>query len=240
MRPSPGTFPLTAAARPCDALSMRPRSFLLIAAAVLAAALAFAAPAAADELNPGSGDAGQITSVNSGVTEMSLENIFVLGFDKRGDVENFRMSLFVGPTVRYFVARNAVLGVNVSFFYKVEDGQQSRSDLGGLFSLHIGYMLNLSGGMFLKPLIGAGAFYGERKQEIPGAGTVTSSIFGGIIRGGMPIFFYSNSRVNLFAGPEAIISLGGSTSQIVAGVEVEGDFFATIDGGFNVGISYVF
>lgn len=222
---------------------MKLGTFLRCAAPAVATCLLLARGASADELNPGAGDAGQITAVNPGVTELSLENIFVLGYDESGDAKAFRMTLLVGPTLRYFITRNGVLGFNVSLLYKATDGQTSASDLGGVVSTHLGYLLNISGGMFFKPIVGVGGFFGRREVEVPIGGTptvVTSQIYGAVLRAGLDMVFYSSSRFNLFAGPEAILSLGTSSTENVAGTTVEGQFFMSIDGGFNVGLSYVF
>jgi hypothetical protein len=233
---------LTGAAGPCDTEIMRQRAFLLLAAPA-AVTLLLARTASADELNPGSGSAGQITAVNGGVAEMSLENIFVLGYDEYESIKNFRMTLLVGPSFRYFVAQNAVLGFNLSFLYKAQDGQVSSSDLGGVLQVNIGYLLPLSGGMFLKPLFGAGGFFGQRTSQVEIAGTsnrYASSVYGGIFRGGLEMVFYSSNRFNLFAGPEVYLSLGSSSTEVVAGTKVDGKFFLSVDGGLNVGLSYVF
>lgn len=208
-----------------------------------ATCLAIAGPTFADELKPGSGNAGQITAVQSGVAELSLEDIFVFAYDERGDIKDFRTSLFVGPTFRYFVAQNAVLGFNVSFLYKSSDGLVSSSDLGGMLNVTLGYLLPLSGSMFIKPLIGAGGFYGQRtsKVMISGSNTdVTAPIYGGMFRGGLNMVFYSSVRFNLFAGPEFLVSLGSTNETVVAGTRVNGQFFVSVDGGLNVGLSYVF
>jgi hypothetical protein len=222
---------------------MSTRALLLFAAPAAATCLLLARPAAADELNPGAGSAGQVTAVNAGVSELALENIFVLGYDQREDTKSFRMSLLVGPTFRYFVARNSVLGFNASLLYKLQDGQVSTSDLGGVLNATLGYLLSLSGGMFLKPLLGVGAFFGQRKATILVGGTaadIEASLYGVVLRGGVDMIFYSSSRFNLFAGPEAILSLGDTGDVTVGGTAVEGRFFMSVDGGFNVGVSYVF
>lgn len=224
---------------------MKSRAFLPALVSVPAAALPLllARPAAADELSAGAGDAGQITAINAGVSELSLETIFVLGYDERGKSNDFRMSLITGPTYRIFIAKNAVLGFNLSFLYKDAKGQVASSDLGGAFTAHIGYMLSISQGMFLKPLVGLGGFYAQRKVPVVIDGAeqnAATSSYGAIVRPGFDLVFYSSSRFNLFAGPEFLISLGGSDSTVVGGVKVNGEFFVSIDGGFNVGLSYVF
>jgi hypothetical protein len=226
---------------------MKRGAFLALCLPAIAVPLLFAREAAADALQPGSGSAGQITDVSAGVSELSLESIFVLGYDERGDIngdiKNFRSSVLVGPSFRYFIANNAVLGFNVSFLYKDANGQVSSSDLGGSLNVSIGYLLALSGGMFLKPLVGVGGLYAQRSEPVLIDGReekASPSVWGGIVRPGLDLVFYSSSRFNLFAGPEFIVSFGESTSTQVGNTKIDGAFFLSIDGGFNVGLSYVF
>lgn len=221
---------------------MERRASLLLSAPAVTAALLVATPASADDLKPDSG-AGQIDGISDGISELSLESIFVLGFDERGAANDFRMSLIVGPTFRYFFARNAVLGFNGAFLYKVADGQVSSSDLGGALTVHIGYMLSLGNGMFLKPLFGLGGFYAQRGFPVNVGGVTqhaSTASYGGLLRPGLDLVFYSGSHFNFFVGPEFMISLGGSSETVVSGVKINGEFFTSVDGGFNAGVSYVF
>ena len=208
------------------------------------ASLFLSRAARADELVPTPTQQDKaITSIAQGIKEISPESIFVLGFDKRGDADDFRMTLLVGGSFRYFVGRNTALGFNLSFLYKNTDGQAVSSDIGGVLGVNLGYYASLGGGMFFKPLIGVGGFYARHVSSRVVAGVLTevpASSFGGIVRPGFNFVFYSSPRFNMYAGPEVMLSIGGSSSEEVSGVQIGNEFLFSVDGGFNFGISYVF
>lgn len=107
-----------------------------------------------------------------------------------------------------------------------------QTDIGGVGTVSAGYYASLGRGMFLKPSIGVGGFYGNRTVgKDPGA--LRSSIFGGTGRTGLGLVFYPSARFNVHAGPEAVASFGKSSSGV-------GEGFSSVDAGFNVGLSYVF
>lgn len=67
-----------------------------------------------------------------------------------------------------------------------------------------------------------------------------------MVRGGLGLVFYSSSRFNLFARPEAIVYLGSAKPKdeaVPAGATApasESRGFTSIDAGFTCGASYVF
>jgi hypothetical protein len=196
-----------------------------------------AAPARADMLYPGANSAGVITVLGRGVKEIGVESMLVVGYDKAGDASTLRASALAGPTFRYFVANNLSLALNGSVLYKQSStsGSPGQSDIGGLGTITAGYYASLGGGMFIEPLLGVGGFYARRTiGSDPGA--IRADIFGGTGRAGLGLVFFPSSRFSLRAGPEAVASFGKSSSSAQAG----GGTFASVDGGFGVGMSYVF
>jgi len=228
-----------------------------------ACAMAFAANASADQLNPGGGSVGKITRISKGVKELSLETNIVFssdtvkGKDQEPDASKSRLSLMGAPVFRYFIIDNLAIGLHAGGFYKntsegVDDAKYKFTDVGFIGTLSAQYLASLGGGMFIAPMVGGGAFFGNRETSSPAAVVgdpdvvLRSSLAGGVVRGGIGLVFYSSSRFNLFARPEAIVYLGSvkpKEEALPAGVtapEPESRSFTSIDAGFTCGASYIF
>ncbi len=192
------------------------------------------APALADTLQPTESYGSGITRVSKGVKEIGLDSMLVVGYDKAGEASSLRATLFTGPTFRYFLRDNLSLALNASFLYKTASAGDlgGQTDLGGLATVAVGYYASLGRGIFLKPQIGAGGFFGIRTiGKKPDE--LRSNIFGGTGRAGLGIVFYPSARFNVHAGPEAVVSFGKSNTPADGG-------FMSVDAGFNVGFTYVF
>lgn len=210
-----------------------------LAAASICVTTFVAGTAGAWELGAGGGS-DAIDSIGKGVKELGVESMFVLGYDKVGDVSAMRASLVGTAAFRYFVARNISLGLNAGLLYKrAGAGDASASDVAGLGLLTAAYTARLGGGMFFRPSLGAGGFFGSRTAKVTvGSKTTTAhaSLAGGNVRAGIGLVFYASPKFNLLAGPEALVSFGSVKPE---GAD-KGDSFLAVDGGFNVGLSYVF
>ncbi|MDI1443554.1 hypothetical protein QHF85_05895 [Polyangium sp. 6x1] len=189
------------------------------------------APAVADVLVPDAPDTNGIRAIGKGIKEIGAESLLVLNYAKEGDTSSIRTTNITGLSFRYFIVKNLNLEANVSYFYK---GDNAAARQGGIFTLGGNYLINIGKGLFLNPGIAGGGFYG--KQPIKGAppGTPSLTLVGGTARLGFGLSFYASPKFNLFARPEAVVFVGtvgdGTTSASLLNV----------DGGFNVGMNYVF
>jgi hypothetical protein len=195
---------------------------------VLAAA---PAPARADILVPDAPDTNGIRAIGKGIKELGASSLLVLNYSKEGGASSIRTTNITGLSFRYFIIKNLNLELNASYFYK---GVDDAARQGGMVTLGGNYLINVGKGLFLNPGLAGGGFYGKVSVKGAPEGTPAPTMVGGVARAGFGLSFYASPKFNLFARPEAVLYLGsvndGTTSSSLLNV----------DGGFNVGMNYVF
>jgi len=189
------------------------------------------APALADILVPDAPDTNGIRAIGKGIKEIGAQSLLVLNYSKEGSTASIRTTNITGLTFRYFILKNLNLELSVSYFYK---GENDVARQGGVFTLGGNYLINIGRGLFLNPGIAGGGFFGKQPIKDAPKGTPSLTMVGGAARLGFGLAFYASPKFNLFARPEAIVFVGsvgeGSTATSLLNV----------DGGFNVGMNYVF
>ncbi|MDI1479571.1 hypothetical protein [Polyangium sp. y55x31] len=195
------------------------------------ALVAAPAPAVADVLVPNAPDTNGIRAIGKGIKEIGAESLLVLNYSKEGSASSVRTTNITGVSFRYFIINNLNLELNASYFYK---GDNAVARQGGLVTLGGNYLINIGRGLFLNPGIAGGGFYGKQPIKDAPPGTPSLTLVGGAARLGFGLSFYASPKFNLFARPEAVLFIGkvgqGSTETSLL----------NIDGGFNVGMNYVF
>lgn len=189
------------------------------------------APARADILVPGAPDTTGIRAIGKGVKEIGVESLLLLNYNKADSASSLRASTVTGLSFRYFILNNLNLALNASYFYK---GDDAASRQGGVFTLGANYLINIGRGLFLNPGLAGGGFFG--KEAVKGApkGTPSLSMVGGAARAGFGLAFYASPKFSLFARPEAVLYLGKVGKGDAA------TSLLNVDGGFNVGMNFVF
>ncbi|MCA9526977.1 MAG: hypothetical protein KC549_11860 [Myxococcales bacterium] len=210
-----------------------------------------ASPAAAQTVTGGYGGYQRIAR---GVFELGLDNLLLVrqGTQKLGsgddDVSTLEIAYTGGLTPRYFIADNFALGLSVGFFVRKQTATTKvgstetetilADDSGVIGFLMANYYIRLGNSFFFKPGIGAGGFTGTR--SLPVAGTtdqkVESALAGAAVRADLGFAFFASQHMNLRAGLDFVYRSGSDTPD---GAD-EGQDFSTIDGGFNIGIGYLF
>lgn len=196
-----------------------------------AALVAAPAPASADTLTPGAPDTNGIRAIGKGIKEIGVESLLLLNYGKEGSASSLRVSTITGLSFRYFIRDNLNLALNASYFYK---GDDTAAGQGGVATLGANYLINIGRGLFLNPGIAGGGFFGKESVKGTPKGTPGLTMVGGSARAGFGLAFYASPKFSLFARPEAVLYIGkvgqGDTSSSLL----------NIDGGFNVGMNYVF
>src|SRR5512132_2027193 len=207
------------------------RTWPIIAAFVSTCTVLIAAPASARADVLGAPDTSGIRAIGKGVKEIGVESLLLLNYNKEGSASSLRASTITGLSFRYFIINNLNLALNWSYFYK---GDDTASRQGGVFTLGANYLVNIGRGLFLNPGLAGGGFFG--KQAVKGApsGTPALSMVGGAARAGFGLAFYASPKFSLFARPEAVLFLGKVGKGDAA------SSLLNVDGGFNVGMNFVF
>jgi len=205
-------------------------AFASLLTLAVAPAIAHADDVAADPNDP-----GKVTAIHKGVKEIDLGGIFVLSYDKSGEVSNTRISTLGGAGFQYFISNNFSAGASFLFNYdKVGDTQSSTAFGGTAFAtLHV----RLGLGAFLRPTFGVGALLGTQEIDSGGGMVTELSQTAVLVRIGMPFAYFPSRRVVLQAGPELNISLGNVKPKEGGGDSVS---YTSVAGGFGVGVGYVF
>lgn len=231
-----------------------------VAASLVSLPLVLAAGAAsADKIVS---DQHGITAVGAGVKEIGLESMFVLSSKSsaesksgaKDDTSTTSVSMLGGLVFRYFLADQFYLSLNAGALYRSANtsvGGASAfkaSSVGFLGTLGAGYLLKVGGGMFFVPAIGVGGYSlnTDTTSKVT-SGTATSDVTvstgeaGLAVRVELGFVFYASHNFNLFARPQALILSGtNKLKNPPAGVAETSTKTTTIDGGFDVGVSYVF
>jgi hypothetical protein len=202
-----------------------------IGSVVVAALLIAPSSATADTLVPDPPDTSGIRRIGKGIKEIGGESLLVLDYSKAGEASSFRLSTVTGLSFRYFVVDNLNLALNASYFFK---GDGTISQQGGVVTLGANYLFNITKGLFFNAGLAAGGFFGKESLKDAPKDAPKPSLSGGAGRLGLGLVFYASPKFALFARPEAVLYFGkttlGSTSTSLLNV----------DGGFNVGASFVF
>lgn len=230
-----------------------------VAASLASSVVLAGAVASADKIVS---DQHGITAVGAGVKEIGVESMFVLNSRStaetksgaKDDVSATSVSLLGGLVFRYFVADQFYLSVNGGALYRstttsVGGSQAGKvGSVGFLGTIGAGYLLKIGGGMFFVPAVGVGGYslntdsttkvtVGTNTSDV----TVSTGEAGLAVRVEAGFVFYSSPHFNLFARPQALIMNGtNKLKNPPAGVEQTSTKSTTIDGGFDVGVSYVF
>ncbi len=227
------------------------RNLLLLCA--LAVVLVPATAIAGGVVRSGSGG---FSAIEAGVFEFGFDNMLLVNSHTQevsagsDDSVNVTRAAWVGSlTPRYFVARNfsVGLGLNLSLASQSmtvtiadQETTDESSDMVFMPIVSANYYIRLGHGMFFKPGIGGGAFFGTR--SVPGTEpgtTFDSSLSGGAGLVDLGVAYYASQHVNFKAGVNIIARFGGETPDTGAD-DVEGIGFTDIDAGASVGIAYSF
>jgi len=225
----------------------------LLASLVLCTSMeAFAASA--------TGNYSGITKVRKGVFDLGMDSLLILRStstptevdgEEVGSTSQLGLSFAGGPALRYFVIDNLSVGADLHFLYiknssSVEDQSGNTSDFGSSDSAFLGfltghYFVRLGSGLFFKPGLGVGGFYGSRSIPDPldSARSLNGSLSGGAGKADLGFAFYANSHFNLRAGLNLVYYLGSVSSDSAQGTSIEGSF-STMEAGFSVGLGYSF
>jgi len=203
---------------------------LALASALLAA---LTSAAAADELGAAN-DAGRVTQIGKGVSEIDLGALGVLQYDKQGDASNTRLNMLFGLGYQYFINTNFSVGGNALFSYDRANDAVSGTAVGG--TLFGSFHVRLGLGAFLRPTLALGALFGNRELDTGVGGIIIeASQRAFLTRIQLPFAYFPSKRVVLQAGPEIDMSFGSFTPD---GADAQS--FTSIAGGFSVGVGYAF
>ncbi|MBN1772578.1 MAG: hypothetical protein JXB32_15015 [Deltaproteobacteria bacterium] len=212
--------------------------------------LVSAAPRSAEALQTITPGTDGIERISGGVMELGLDAILLVRSrsSSQGDTETSVLdATFVGGlTPRYFLIDNLSLALNVNVFYgraavgtstAGADVEEVTSDLGFLGVVLCNYYLRLGYGMFWKPGLGAGGFYGTRSTPSSTAGLkLESSIYGGVVQLDLGFVYYAGPHFNLKAGPQILVRFGQEKFEGAP----EANSLLTVEAAFNAGLAYSF
>jgi hypothetical protein len=193
------------------------------------------------------------SQVNKGVFELGLDNALLVRYrsaemapGSEDTVAQLSAIYAGGFTPRYFIMRNFALSANIHLFLEKltttttiggVESETSTSDTGVLGILMAHYYVRLGFGMFWKPGVGGGGFYGKRSHPVEGATnqTLNNTLSGGAARIDLGMVYFAGEHFNLKAGPDVLIRFGSEKPE-----EGEATSFTSVDVGFNVGVGYTF
>lgn len=201
---------------------------------VLAIGLALATPAHADDIAADPNDAGKVTRIGKGVSEIDLGALGVFTYDKQGDASNTRLSMLFGLGYQYFIKSNVSIGGQFLFNYDRASDAISATTLGG--TLFASAHIRLGLGAFLRPTLALGALFGNRELDTGVGGIVIEAKQTAFLtRIQFPFAYFPSKRVVLQAGPEIDMSFGSFKPD-----NADSQSFTSIAGGFSVGVGYAF
>ncbi|MBL0217565.1 MAG: hypothetical protein IPQ07_27285 [Myxococcales bacterium] len=200
---------------------------------VLAIGLALATPAHADDIAADPNDAGKVTRIGKGVSEIDLGALGVFTYDKQGDASNTRLSMLFGLGYQYFIKSNVSIGGQFLFNYDRASDAISATTLGG--TLFASAHIRLGLGAFLRPTLALGALFGNRELDTGGGIVIESKQTAFLTRIQFPFAYFPSKRVVLQAGPEIDMSFGSFKPD-----NADSQSFTSIAGGFSVGVGYAF
>lgn len=212
--------------------------------------LVTATTANAAAIRSGTSGYGQI---NKGVFELGLDGTLLVNYDSgemapgSDDTRSQLSAIFTGGvTPRYFVAKNLSLGLNLDLFLAKNTetteiagvtNESTSTDYGLLAVAMAHYYVRLGFGMFFKPGIGGGGFWGKRERPVEGTNNqkISTTLSGGAARIDLGMVYFAGQHFNLKAGPDVLIRFGSEKPE-----EGDSTSFTSVDVGFNVGFGYTF
>lgn len=211
--------------------------------------VAFAAPPDARALQTITPGTDGIERISAGVMELGLDAILLVRFssNSQGDATSSVLdaTFMGGLTPRYFLADNLSLALNLNVFYgrlstetstPAGDSEVTISDLGFLGVLLCNYYLRLGYGMFWKPGLGVGGFYGTRSIPAGTGLSAESAVYGGVVQFDLGFVYYAGPHFNLKAGPQILVRFGKEKAESAP----EADDLITVEAAFNAGLAYSF
>jgi hypothetical protein len=204
----------------------------LITAASITLAIAVPQAAFADSLGSRERQRGVITKIDKGAKQLAVESTLILGYSQEGDDSSF-MSNAVGSGVfRYFIKDN--LGVSGRFGGIYKKSGDAR-DLGFVGAAWVNYYARMSEGMFFAPGAGLGVVSTQRDIPLDATNVARSSVLGGMAAAEFMLAVFLNPRFSITAGPEFVLTVGGTTPE-----EGDGTSFMSFNGAFKVGVGFAF
>jgi hypothetical protein len=200
---------------------------------VVAAALALASTdVEADTLGSREHQRGAITRLTKGAFQLGVESSLILAYNQQGDDSSFRANTLGSAAFRYFYRDNIGLSARLGGLYRKTGEVRDTGFVGALWA---NYYFRLGEGMFFSPGAGLGMLFAERSVPITENQSMRATLVGGVVAAEFNLAVFLNRRFSLTAGPEVLVSFGGTSPEMG-----EGDSFFALDGGFKVGAAYAF
>jgi hypothetical protein len=199
-------------------------------AAILLFLIAIPAGARADTLGTRAGQRGAITQIDKGVFQLGADSTLILGYSQEAEDSTFMANAAGSALFRYFVKKNLGISARLGGVYRKSGDAR---DLGFAGSVWANLFMRLGEGMFFTPGAGVGLLSTQRDLPLDGSTVARSSVLGGTVAAELPLAVFLNRRFSLTAGPELLLTVGGTTPE-----EGDGTSFLSLDGGFKVGVAY--
>ena len=201
-------------------------------APLLALALLLPATAHADSLNTRANQRGAYTQINKGVFQLGVDSTLILGYSQEADDSSFMANAIGSGVLRYFVKKNLGVSARLGGVYRKTGDAR---DLGFVGSIWANFFMRLGEGIFFAPGAGLGVMSTQRDLPMSGSTVARSSVIGGTAATELMLAVFLNKRFSLTAGPEFLLTIGGTTPE-----EGDGTSFLSFDGGFKVGVAYTY
>lgn len=119
--------------------------------------------------------------IQKGLWQIGLDNLLLVNYSSSEDdatkvtTSNLRVAYMAGITPRYFIMDNLSVGLSVNAFYELNeqavsgagaDATTTASDTGFLGLAVANYHIRLGNSLFIRPGVGVGYFYGDRKSVV--------------------------------------------------------------------------
>ena len=179
-------------------------------------------------------DRGAVNKIAKGVTEASVESLWIWSHNAEGDSSASSVTVLAGFAGRRFIKDNFAVSLHIGALYKTNETESKSTGVTG--SLRASYFQRLGEGMFLAPMVGIGGLKGKRTVPAAGGTATQRTIIGGTVIGGLPFAFYAWEKFNIRAGLTVTATFGSVTME----GRDDSESLVTIDGGFDVGASYIF
>ena len=192
----------------------------------------WSAAAAAYDIGSRANESSWETAIDRGAKQVGLEAVAVVDDNSGAGGSTLRITAVGTVSVGYFVRNNLAVGVDVGPYFKEVELPQGNAttESGGAGLLTARYFARLGRGFFLRSGAGVGAFYGQ--QETPQSGSVlaAASVYGLAAMIDVGLVFFASPRTTLTAAPRLLAFAGTDGSN----------GFVSLNGGFCVGLGYVF
>lgn len=186
----------------------------------------------ADALVSSDYDRGVITRIHQGVFQLGVSQTFIMTYVNDNDTSSFRANIIQTLAMRLFIRDNIAVSFQPSLVYR-KAGEVR--DLGFQGVVWGNYYFRLGKSVFLTPGVGAGVFRGQRDIPIDDVNILRSNILGLVAGFEIPLVLFATHSFSVKAGPEFVLTAGGSTPDMGE----SGSYFH-LDGAFKVGVDYSF